>query len=206
MRNVPLEWPAEEYIDVEAVNYWKKMQEKHPGDEKALKEAKWNLQRKSRDNARTPVQWSAEANAGFCDEGTKPWMRVNDDYKTVNAEVQRKHQADGDEDQLSVLQFYKRGLANRKENKDVFVYGDYKCLDEKHEDVFAYKRWSEAGNAFVVVLNFSGKDVEWTLPKDEEGKVVKWVAGNYQKGAPEKAVSGKVALKPWEGVLGVAKV
>ena len=204
MRNVPLEWPVEEYKDVEAVNYWKKMSEKYAGNDAELKKAKWNLQRKARDHARTPVQWSAEPNSGFCDANTTPWMRANDDYKTVNAETQRKHSSDND-DQLSVLQFWKRGIANRKENKDVFVYGDFACLDEKDEDVFAYKRWSAAGDAFIVVLNFSGKDVEWALPKGEEGKVVKWVAGNYQKGAPEKATSGKIALKPWEGILGVAR-
>lgn len=205
MRNVPLSWPAEEYKDIEAMNYWKKMQERYSHDKKALEEAKWNLQRKSRDNARTPVQWNGGANAGFCDEATTPWMRVNDDYGTVNAEAQRKHSSDED-DQLSVLQFWKRGIENRKANKDVFIYGDFACLDEEHEDVFAYKRWSEAGDAFIVVLNFSERDVEWTLPKVEEGKVVKWVAGNYQKGAPEKALSGRIALKPWEGILGVAKV
>lgn len=205
MRNVPLSWPVEEYKDIESMNYWKKMNEKFAGNDEELKEAKWNLQRKSRDNSRTPVQWSAEANAGFCDAGTTPWMRANDDYKSVNAEAQRKHSAEND-DQLSVLQFWKRGIENRKKNKDVFVYGDFACLDDQHNDVFAYKRWSEAGDAFIVVLNFSGKNVEWTLPAKEEGKVVKWVAGNYVKRAPEKALSGKIALRAWEGILGVAKV
>ena len=200
MRNVPLEWPVEEYKDIEAVNYWKKMTELYPGNDAELKKAKWNLQRKARDHARTPVQWSAEPHAGFCAKDTTPWMRPNDDYKIVNAKAQREA---NDPDQLSTLQFWKRGLEQRRENKDVFVYGDFDCLDDKHEDVFAYKRSSKT-DAFVVALNFSGKDVEWEIP--EQSKVEKWVAGNYQKGAPEKAVSGKLALRPWEGVLGVAEV
>ena len=201
MRNMPLDWPVDEWKDVEAVNYWKKMNELYPGNDAELKKAKSNMQRKARDNARLPVQWDDGPNAGFCDQGTTPWMHANGDYKTVNAAAQREFQSD---DQLSVLQFWKRGLANRKENKDVFVYGDFACLDEEDENVFAYKRWSEKGDAFVVVLNFSGQEVRWSLPAS--AKVGKWVAGNYQKGAPEKATSGEVALKPWEGILGTASV
>lgn len=126
--------------------------------------------------------------------------RVNDDYKHINAEAQISANED---DQLSVYQFWKRGLANRKAHKDVFVYGDYKLLDDTHDTVFAYKRSSEK-EAFVVVLNVSGKSVEFGLPDD--AGVEKWVAGNYEAGAPSKEVQGKITLKPWEAILGAAKV
>ncbi|KAK3652581.1 hypothetical protein LTR56_001945 [Elasticomyces elasticus] len=200
MRNLRPEVPPEEYKDIESINYWRKMNTTYPNDDAQLKQAHHVLQRKARDHARTPVQWSADANAGFCDKDTKPWMMVNTDYETVNATVQRTYKS---ENNLSVLQFWKRGLANRKEHKDVFVYGDYELLDDEHESVFAYKRTGESGEAFVTVLNFAGKDVEWTVP--EKVKVEKWAAGNYTKGAPEKAFDGKVKLSPWEGLLGVCK-
>ena len=85
----------------------------------------------------------------------------------------------------------------------MFVYGNFKLLDENHETVFAYKRSGEK-EAFVIVLNFSGKSVEFDMP--EPAGVVKWVAGNYESGAPVKDVQGKVTLKPWEAILGTAKV
>jgi glycosidase len=176
------------------------MNDAYPNDPKKLAYAREVMQRKARDHARTPVQWSSAANAGFCKEDVQPWMRVNDDYKSYNAEAQL---AANDPDELSVLQFWRRGLKNRKEHKDVFVYGEFTLLDEKHETVFAYKRSSEK-EAFVTVLNFSGETVSWTVP--EEAKVQKWVAGNYESGSPEKDVEGSIQLKPWEAILATAKV
>ena len=200
MRNVPLSWDPEEYKDIETINYWNKVKETYPDDEKELDHARRVIQKKARDHARTPVQWSAEPNAGFCKEGIKPWMRVNDDYKTVNAAAQQSSSSSSDE--LSVRQFWQRGLTNRKKHKDVFVYGSYELLDDEHPTVFAYKRASEK-EAFVVVLNISGKEEEWTVP--ETAKVEAWVAGNYGGGGkPEKGVTGKITLRAWEALLGMS--
>ncbi|KAI5250209.1 glycoside hydrolase [Aureobasidium subglaciale] len=200
MRNVPVEWSPEEYKDVESINYWKKMNHMHPDNKEKLDFARKVLQRKARDHSRTPVQWSAEPNAGFCKEDVTPWMRVNDDYKEINAETQRKQD---DPDKLSVLQFWQRGLANRKEHKDVFVYGDFQVLDEEDKKVFAYKRASE-NDAFVLALNFTKDEVKWQIP--EAAKVKNWVAGNYTAGKPEKPTSGTITLRPFEGVLGSADI
>nr|OQO23586.1 hypothetical protein B0A51_08088 [Rachicladosporium sp. CCFEE 5018] len=199
MANVPADWPPSEYIDIESVNYWNKMKALHPNDEEKLAYARKVLLHKSRDHARTPVQWNAGPNAGFCAEGTKPWMRVNDDYKEWNAEAQRTF---SDPEDLSVLQFWKRGMQQRKEHKDCFVYGDFELLDPEHESVFAYRRFG-GGEAFVVVLNFSGEEVKWEMPA--EAGVEKWVTGNY-KGKPEKETEGSILLRPWEGLLGVGKL
>lgn len=179
------------------------MKSLYPHDEEKLAFAKHVMQRKARDHARTPVQWTSEApNAGFCDASTTPWMRVNDDYETVNAAAQRAH---SDKDSLSVLQFWKRGLEQRKQHKDALVYGDFELLDPEdgHDQIFAYARRGET-EAFVTVLNFSDKEAEWKLP-DHAG-VRKWVAGNYTAGAPEKATKGKIVLKPWEGLLGKCSI
>lgn len=73
MGNVPLSWSPEEYKDIESINYWKKMTDLYKDDEKMLRFAKEVLQKKARDHARTPVQWSDGANAGFCEDGIEPW-------------------------------------------------------------------------------------------------------------------------------------
>lgn len=156
------------------------------------------VQRKARDHSRTPMQWSANDNAGFCAPHVKPWMRVMDDYKEVNAEKQAKA---NDADHLSTLQFWKRGLENRKKHKDTLVYGDFTLLDDQHPTVFAYKR-TTAKEVFVVILNFSGKHAVFHLA--EKDQVQSWVAGNYTAGKPAKPLHGMIALRPWEGFIGKA--
>lgn len=158
------------------------------------------MQRKSRDNARTPVQWDASAHGGFTSASAKPWMRVNDDYETVNAAAQLANPQPSP-GTLSVHAFWKRALANRKANKDVFVYGDFEMLDPDDKKVVAFRRWSEK-SAFVTVLNLSGEKVGWE--KLGELKVKKWVAGNYDETElDQRATSGEVELRPWEGLLGM---
>lgn len=172
----------------------------YPGNEEKQALARKIMQKKARDNARTPVQWTAETHAGFTSAEGKPWMRVNDDYKTVNAAAQLET-PNPSPGMLSVHAFWKRGLVCRKENKDVFVYGDFELLDRENKEVVAYRRWSEK-NAFVTVLNFSGEKINWTGLGDL--KVKKWVAGNYDETEIESKVrSGALELRPWEALLGM---
>ncbi|KAH9886100.1 glycoside hydrolase family 13 protein [Xylariomycetidae sp. FL2044] len=200
IRNAPKSWPIEEFKDIETINYWKKSNALYAGNKEKLAEARKIVDMKARDHARTPMQWSAEENAGFCDAGTKPWMRVMDDYKTVNVEAQRK--AD-EPDDLSVWQFWQRGLKDRKEHADVFVYGDFHELSPEHPSIYAYVRSNDKGDRWLVVLNFSGKEVEWTMPDDLETEF--WACSNYVKGKVDKPSKGKVPLRPWEGILGKCK-
>lgn len=175
-------------------------QDMYPGNEEKQALARKIMQKKSRDNARTPVQWTDEAHAGFTSVDAKPWMRVNDDYKTVNAKAQLDN-ATPSPGMLSVHAFWKRGLECRKENKDVFVYGDFELLDPEDKKIVAYRRWSEK-NAFVTVLNFSGEKLTWDKLGDL--KVKKWVAGNYNETEIDsKSKSGSLELRPWEALLGM---
>lgn len=129
-------------------------------------------------------------------------MRVNSDYDAINAAAQlsNPHPAPG---HLSVHEFWKRALANRKKNADVFVYGDFEMLDMAHKQVVAFRRWSEKSE-FVTVVNLSGEKVVWEGLGDKE--VEKWVAGNYDERELDGREVGKgvkVELRAWEGLLGV---
>lgn len=200
MRNLPPHVEPKEYKDIETINYWRKSQSLAKGDERMLAEARKTMQRKARDHARTPVPWNDSPNAGFCPDGVEPWMFVNEDYTTHNAARQQGFDKVGE---LSVWQFWKRGLENRKARKDVFVYGQFEALSPEDENVFAYKKSSEK-EAFVVVLNLSGNEVGWVVP-DGSG-VEAWVAGNYDAWGPDKAKQGMIELRPWEAMLGRATV
>lgn len=150
------------------------------------------------------MQWDASPNAGFCTASTKPWMRVIDDYPTVNTKAQIEFQSD---DELSPWRWWQRALKDRKEHKDVFVYGDFEDVSKDHESVYAYVRTSSTDpkDKWVVVLNLSGQaDQSWALPQGVE--VEEWVATTYGKGKAEgKASTGAVALEAWEGLLGRCK-
>lgn len=105
----------------------------------------------SRDNARTPMQWSKEKNAGF----TKgiPWLKVNPDYVRNNV-------ADQEKEETSVLHYYRKLLKLRKsaEYKDVFVYGKTVPVYEESESLFAYERvWKET--SIQIAANLGEKEV-----------------------------------------------
>jgi oligo-1,6-glucosidase len=105
---------------------------------------KW-LRESSRDNARTPVQWSGEANAGFTTG--RPWLGVNSNYTRINYASQRG-------DSNSVLGFYKKMIRLRA-GSDVLKYGEFRPLGARGS-VIAYQRVLGA-EVWTVLLNFSGK-------------------------------------------------
>lgn len=206
MRNMPAEWdPETVYKDILSLNTWKKAKALYGKDPEKLKLFRTILAKKARDHARTPMQWNASANGGFCGIGATPWMRSNADYATVNAEAQLAPGAGEDGDGVSVFRFWQRGLENRRKNKDIFVYGAFEVVgaaEETRRQVFAYVRTPEEGKGWraLVVLNFSGAEVEWEVPVECE--VERWVVSNYAGAENEKAGKGKIVLRPWEGLLG----
>lgn len=115
----------------------------------------------SRDNARTPMQWSAGKNAGFS-EGT-PWLALNPNYTKINVEEQEKRED-------SVLSYYKKLTALRKspEYRETFTYG--KCVPkyEDEEEIFAYCRVPEDGGRQILVAANFGKEPH-TLKLDSSG-------------------------------------
>ncbi len=131
----------EKVRDVESLNIWRLTGRLH-----FPKGFRWKMIRlKSRDNARTPMQWSADKNGGFT-SGT-PWLSVNGNYPKINVENQLR-----DED--SVLWFYRRLIAFRNES-DVLKRGSFKELYRKN-GVYAYERQLN-GEVLQVVINLTAK-------------------------------------------------
>lgn len=104
----------------------------------------------ARDCARTPVQWSAEKNAGF--STGEPWYTVNPNYKDVNVEAAEK-------DPKSLLNFYRKLIALRKEYKDTAIYGKFEIHLKKNKYLFVYDKIAEDGAKLTVILNMSDKPV-----------------------------------------------
>lgn len=116
----------------------------------------------SRDNARTPMQWSREMNAGFS-AGT-PWMKVNSNYTRINVAAQ-----EADED--SVLAYYKKLIALRKADayRQTFTYGTFTAMYEETDSVFAFLRTNEeTGQQILVAANFGMDEKCLKLPKMAE--------------------------------------
>ncbi len=115
-----------------------------------------NLKVSSRDNARTMMQWNDSKNAGFSD--ATPWFKVNDNYKQINVEAQ-------DKQQNSILNEYRKILALRNKNKDVFCHGTTK-FSKTNNRIIKYIRAYE-DKKYMVIANLSDDIVTTKLPKGE---------------------------------------
>ena len=138
--------------DIESHNVWKMA--KDLGIPKGMR---WNMiRRTSRDNARTPVQWTGEEGAGFTDG--KPWLRINSNHTQINMQ---KDKADPN----GVFAFYKKMIALRKE-LDVLKEGSFVSLAETGK-VYAFER-RLGDKRTVSLMNMTGKPVKIpaiSLPK-----------------------------------------
>lgn len=153
MRNCPMD-SIEDYDDINTKDQYRTALEAGCTEEEALDACI----RYSRDNARTPMQWSHEKEAGFTTG--KPWLKVNPNYTEINVEVQLK-----DED--SVLHFYKKLIALRKSEayRETLIFGRFIPAFEADEDVFAFYRESESGDRIFIAANFGKEEKMLTLPE-----------------------------------------
>lgn len=164
---------------------------KDSDDEVHKSNLKAEYQRKSRDNARTPMHWTAGPHAGFTSPGSKPWMSVHPNHKDVNAESQVK-------DESSVLHTWRQVLQVRKKHLEIFVYGDFALVEDKHEQVIGYARRAADGTTAVVAANFTGATAEW---KGLEGREVEEVLVSNAMRTIEHLKNGALALGPYEGLV-----
>ena len=169
----------EQYNDIESVNWF--AESIAAGDEpEVLLES---LRFRSRDNARTPVQWDSTENAGFT-SGT-PWIGVNPNSTEINVETDR---AAGDR---SVFEHYKRLIALRHSSA-VVALGDFTLLEPEHPTLYAFTR-SLGSETLLVVGNFSNDRMDAPLLDSPEAHNAPVVLSNYADAAP-----GTTELRPWE--------
>ncbi len=151
MTNYPFKNPGD-FRDIESINAYQEWCVDGPISHDAF----WPcLTFKSRDNARTPVQWDDSAQAGFT-AGT-PWITVNPNYKEINAKAET---ANPD----SVFHYYKKLIALRKQNP-IMVYGKYEALLEDCEELFAYTRTYQ-NEKLLVVCSFCDHETVITIPDE----------------------------------------
>ena len=179
MKNIEFQ-SIEECNDIEALNAYKE----YTSDGRISPEDMMRyINKKGRDNARTPMQWNDTENAGFT-TGT-PWFTVNPNYKEVNVAEQEK-------DPDSILNFYKHLIQMRKEYP-IIVYGSYKLLYPDHKTAFVYERMLE-DEKLLVACNFSAEELELEVPAEFVQKEAELLISNYH----EAKISEKLVLRPYE--------
>ena len=170
----------DQYRDVESLNYYEILCR----EGKSSAEALAILAARSRDNGRTPMQWSAEAYAGFSSH--EPWLLPPDNYKKINVEAARQ-------DKDSIFAFYQQLIRLRHE-REIIAEGKISFLEKENEDVIAYER-TLGTERLVVLCNFRGREVslkEKSL-QDYQAEGLHKVLGNYEDVGQ--------ALRPYEVVV-----
>ena len=161
-----LNWKPEDpemYEDVQT-----RWQYEHSALKKTPEKRLQRLWRSSRDSARTPVQWSAEENAGFTTG--KPWFYVNQNYGKINVAQQEN-------DPDSILNFYRKAIELRK-SLPVVKEGSYRELLKLHPSIYCYAR-EMAGQKLLVVCSFSKGNTHFRLPRGFDPKTASLVLQNY---------------------------
>ena len=197
MTNVKFD-SIEDYRDGDSIRFYEDMHVDHK--RLSHEEAMQAIYIKGRDNARTPVQWDASANAGFSPEGVTTWINVNPNYPAINAEAVL-----ADED--SIFYHYQQLVALRRGKlKDLMVYASFAPVDSlqvphnEDEAVYAYTRTggadgSPANESLLVISNFTAEEQERDFAvlaeARESGARVELVSSNYKDDAGS-------TLRPYE--------
>lgn len=171
-----------DYRDIETINMYAEFVGDHGMDPAEVLQI---LHAKSRDNARTPMQWTGGPNAGFTTG--EPWLKVNPNFAEINAESQR-----GDPD--SVLSHYRRLIRLRREHP-VIVYGRYRLILAEHEEIYAFTRTLGDDRLLVVLNFFAGRPVFDASREVEAGRSELLIA-NMPVDGNENAL--QFVMRPYE--------
>ncbi|MEW9667282.1 alpha-glucosidase [Ammoniphilus sp. 3BR4] len=171
-----------DYCDIETLNAYRDLAEEGKLSKEEMMEA---IHQRSRDNARTPVQWSADPNGGFS-SGT-PWISVNPNYPEINAErvVSEPN---------SIFHYYKKLIQLRKEH-EIIVYGSYDILMEEDEQIYAFTR-TMGSQKLLVVCNFSGHKPVFELSEAISYSSKDLLISNYDVNGEEDIQN--ITLRPYE--------
>lgn len=180
MTNVAFD-SIDEYRDVETLNYYEEKRQQGVPEEEIMRA----IHHKSRDNARTPMQWDATENAGFTTG--QPWLKVNSNYMEINVVRAMK-------DPDSIYHYYKKLIELRKKHK-VIVYGEYKLMLPLHEEIYAYTRTLE-NEQLLVILNFFGQEPVFEMPDGLEPEGMELLISNFEPKKGEDLT--RLKLRPYE--------
>jgi len=174
MTNVKYE--LEEYRDIELFGMYKERRAQGYTHEELME----SIYAKTRDNARTPMQWDTTEQAGFTTG--KPWIKVNPNYTEINA----AEQVDCED---SIFNYYRKLIQLRKE-LPVLTDGKFTMLDMDHDQIFAYLR-DNGEDKLLVVCNFYGNTVDYAV--SEKAEDLELLIGNYTEENMQTDV-----LRPYE--------
>jgi len=197
MINMPADWPIEEYKDVDSMNCYAEIVQKHGQDLAAQAYTRAALQHLSRDHARTPMQWTSHVNADFTGEDVTPWMRVNTSAQEgINV-------SDELDDESSVLNFWRGMLELRQKFSDELIHGTFEMVDQANPDVLSFVKTSrETGSKILIVCNFSDSDSRLPLLKSLNMSQAELLCDNIPEvDTPREEAqtdSGASLLQPWE--------
>jgi len=180
MTNVPFT-ALDDLRDIESLNY---VEEVLRGPDVTADSVLANIRRVGRDNARTPMQWSAAANGGFS-AGT-PWIDTNENYTTINAASQRGTAG-------SVFEFY-RSLIQLRHDEPAITHGNFRILAQEHPSLFAFTR-TTGTTQLLVIANFS--DAPTDLEKVTDIDLGIWSAAQLLL-ANYASATVEMVLHPWE--------
>lgn len=180
MTNAPF-GSIDDFRDLESINAYHELAEKGVFQEEEMLKM---LCYKSRDNARTPMQWDDGHEASFT--SGKPWIMVNPNYKEINAKEQMERED-------SVFRYYQK-LIQLRHKYEIIVYGTYQLLLPEHEDIYAYTRELE-NEKLLVMCNFSAKKTLVQMP--EEFLKAKPLICNYENSPVESIMH----LRPYEALV-----
>ena len=184
MSNVSFKSP-DDLVDPWAINYWHNQRE--AGRE--FEEIRENVERFSRDNARTPMQWSDAEHAGF--SASDPWMPVADDFETVNVAADREREH-------SIFEYYQELIALR-DGMDVLVYGEFDLLLPGDEQIYAFRRrLPDADRELLIVCNFSDERPAFEAPASIDVADATVVLSNLPE--PDTDPSA-LDLRPYEAII-----
>lgn len=187
LANIPRDWPIDEYLDVETQNFWKLFMSGNPSQEE-IEKTMDIVNKRARDNGRTPMHWDSSPNGGFTKAGVKPWMRVTNDYKEWNAANQVN-------DPESPYTFWSKALELRKELKDAVVYGSFELISEEDPSIVAFVRESSTYK-LIILLNFTGNKVSYDCPLNLTSYEI--LLDNYKDFI---CMTSPVTLNPYQAVL-----
>jgi oligo-1,6-glucosidase len=171
----------EDYRDVETLNFYREMAKRGLPKEKIM----GAIHRISRDNARTPMQWGNNPNAGFT-AGT-PWIKINPNYRDINVVHDLK-------DSNSIFYYYQKIIRLRKENL-IMIYGDCQLILKDDEHVYSYLRTLNK-DRLLIILNFFSSQTIFNLPANIDYQEKELLISNYD--VEEKEDIKSIYLRPYE--------